>query len=198
MDITLIGPGMVGQPIITEAARRGHTVTAGSRTGRAVPDAAKSITIELADTTALQKIIADSDVTIIAASPEPVAPVITAHQDLIAAGFEGRLIVVGGAGSLIVDGTELVDAPDFPDEYKAEAKAFSAVLQAYRQSNDDWTLVSPSPEIAPAPATGKFVLGGDSPAGNYVGTGDFALAIVDEIENPKHRGERFTVATLQA
>ncbi|MDO4929126.1 MAG: NAD(P)H-binding protein [Corynebacterium sp.] len=197
MKITIIGPGMVGQPIITEAAHRGHTVIAGSRSGRAVPDAAEALALELADTAALQKVIAHSDVTIIAASPDPVEPVIKAHENLVKAGFEGRLIVVGGAGSLVADGVELVDLPDFPEEYKAEARAFSAVLKAYRTSTDNWTMVCPSPEIAPAPATGEFMLGGDSPAGNYVSTGDFAIAIVNEAEKPRHNNQRFTVATKQ-
>ena len=59
----------------------------------------------------------------------------------------------------------------------------------------NWTMIAPSPEIAPGVRTGQYVDGGDSPAGAFVSTQDFAVAALDEIENPAHAGGRFSVAS---
>jgi uncharacterized protein len=108
-----------------------------------------------------------------------------------------RLIVVGGAGSLqAAPGLRLVDTPEFPQVYKPEALASArvfAVLRAVDQ-NLDWTYLSPAPEIGPGERTGKYLVALDEPAGAYITIADYAVALVDEIENPQHRRQRFTVA----
>jgi putative NADH-flavin reductase len=86
-------------------------------------------------------------------------------------------------------------APGFPDEYKPESQAFTDILADYRASEGlDWTLVSPSPVIAPGERSG-YVLGTDAPVGGSVTTTDFADAILDELESPSYEGRRFTVAS---
>ena len=112
-----------------------------------------------------------------------------------------RLLVVGGAGSLFVaPGVQGVDTPHFPAEYKQGALAAREALNLIRQETTlDWTFVSPAAFLAPGPRTGKFRLGaddllmdGDKPAS--ISVADLAVAIVDEIETPKHIRKRFTAA----
>lgn len=201
MNITVIGAtGMVGSKVVEEAVKRGHQVTAVTRKGTEVAGAAKSLAADLGDTETVVGLINGSDATVIAVSTDRSGgspqPVIDAHKNIIAAAPTGRIFVVGGAGSLIVEGgVELKDTPDFPKEYLKEPTAFSQVLKDYRAAKGlDWTMISPAPTIAPGEAAKSFTLGDDSPAGEYVSSGTFAVAILDELEKPAHRGARFTVA----
>jgi len=73
------------------------------------------------------------------------------------------------------------------------------VLAIYRAENDlDWTYISPSMSIEPGERTGKFRLGGDqlltdAQGNSAISTEDFALALIDEVEHPRHLRQRFTV-----
>ncbi|MGX9899270.1 hypothetical protein ACW0JT_04070 [Arthrobacter sp. SA17] len=58
----------------------------------------------------------------------------------------------------------------------------------------DWTVLAPAPLIQPGERTGEYVTALDTPAGSQISTQDFAVAMLDEIENPKHRRTRFTAA----
>jgi len=201
-NILVIGStGMVGSRIVNEAVRRGHIVTAASRSGKPVDGAARATAVELGDTDTVAKLIEapDTDVTIIAVSPDRTGgstePLVNAHKKLIDRGVKGRVLIVGGAGSLqLEDGSLLVDSPEFPEEYKAEAQAFVEILNLYRNSDLTWTMLSPSPAIAPGERTGNITLGTDSPVGGAVSAENFAVAMIDEVENPQHVGTRFTVA----
>ena len=117
-----------------------------------------------------------------------------------------RLLVVGGAGSLFVaPGVQLVDTPEFaahmPPFVIPGARAARDELTRLRGEKElDWTLVSPAAGPFQIPRTGKYRVGGEEvlmagaqPAD--VAREDLALAIVDEIEAPKHVRARFTVAT---
>ena len=201
-NILVIGStGMVGSRIVNEAVRRGHTVTAASRSGKPVDGAARAIAVELGNTDTVAKLIEapETDVTIIAVSPDHTGgstqPLVNAHKKLIDRGVKGRVLIVGGAGSLQrEDSSLLVDSPEFPEEYKAEAQAFVEILNLYRNSDLTWTMLSPSPAIAPGERTGNITLGTDSPVGGAVSAENFAVAMIDEMENPQHVGTRFTVA----
>ncbi|NDR54324.1 MULTISPECIES: NAD(P)H-binding protein [unclassified Actinomyces] len=203
MNITVIGgTGNTGAAVVAEAARRGHTVTSASRSGRHAEGAAKDATADLTDTAAIVDLINAADATVIAVSPDrtggPVQPTVDAFKALIAARPTGRLVIVGGAGSLLnADGNRLVDSPDFPAEIRPEALAFSEVLEAFRAAGDAlaWTLVSPAPAYPSEQSTGAYVVGKDSPVGANLSPADLAIALVDEIERDAHRGERFAVAS---
>jgi putative NADH-flavin reductase len=200
MNITVIGgTGMVGSRVVAEAARRGHEVTAVSRSGTAIEGAVRTQAMELGDTAGVTAVIDASDATVIAVSPNRSGgsqePTIQAHRDLIAAHPAGRFLVVGGAGSLEIDGVRLKDTPGFPSAYYPEATTFSTILDLYLASrNLDWTMLSPAPVIGPGTRTGAYRVGSNSPVGNSVSAVDFAIAIVDELEKPVHAGTRFTVA----
>lgn len=155
--------------------------------------------MELSDTPAVSAAIEASDVTVISVPPDRSGgshePTLKAHRDLIAAQPHGRFLVVGGAGSLEIDGVRLKDTPGFPPAYYNEAATFSTILDLYRASkNLDWTMLSPAPVIVPGERTGTYRVGSDSPIGDTISAEDFAIAIVDELEKPAHRGTRFTVA----
>ncbi|WP_027586328.1 NAD(P)-dependent oxidoreductase [Acidipropionibacterium thoenii] len=199
MNITVIGAtGMVGSKVVAEALARGHQVTAVTRSGTPV-QGATALAAELSDTPTVTNLVNSADATVIAVPTDRTGgsaePVINAHRDLIAAAPTGRLLVVGGAGSLLIDGVPLKDSPDFPAAYKSESEAFSTVLDLYRASQGlDWTLISPAPQVAPGDAAQNYTVAADSPAGDFVSSGTFAVAILDELERPAHRGQRFTVA----
>jgi len=92
----------------------------------------------------------------------------------------------------------VIDAPDFPAAYKEEALKGAAFLDLLRQEPElDWTFLSPSALFVAGQRTGRFRLGGDqllvSDQGSSISFEDFAVALVDEIEAPAHRRQRFTV-----
>jgi hypothetical protein len=111
-----------------------------------------------------------------------------------------RFIMVGGAGSLeVAHGLRLVDTPNFPAEWKPIALAHADALEVLKTSDLEWTSVSPAAVVQPGERTGKFRLGKDtlltdSKGDSKISTGDFAAALVDEVEKPRHIRQRFTVA----
>lgn len=194
MQIAVLGDtGMVGSRAIAEATSRGHQVTGYSRNGENP--------LDFSDTAKVVEIInnPDTDVTIIAVvsgRTGSYADDVANHKALIEAAPTGRIVVVGGAGALQADeNTLLVDAPGFPEEYKPESQTFVEVHKLYQQADDlNWTMLAPAPEIAPGERTGEYNVARDYPAGASITAEDFAVALIDEAENPQHTGTRFTVA----
>lgn len=117
MNIAIIGAtGMVGARTAAEAISRGHRVDAYTRSGNA-PEGATAHSIDLSDTAALVDVVNSHDVTIVAVPGgrgTSAQPIIDAHRALIAAAPTGRLLVVGGAGSLEDgNGNRFVDGEGF-------------------------------------------------------------------------------------
>lgn len=206
MNIVVLGAtGNAGREIVTEAARRGHTVTAVSRhePTDALPAGA---TWQAGDATAPADVArlaagADAVVSAIGPSREPGGDP-TAFAEVLrgVAGSVGtaRLAVVGGAGSLeAAPGVRLVDSPDFPEAYKAEALAHGDALAVLKAADPalDWTYLSPAPILAPGERTGRYRTGTDSPVGESISFADYAIALVDELERPAHVRSRWTVAS---
>lgn len=114
-----------------------------------------------------------------------------------------RLIVVGGAGSLYVDEAQtvrLLDTPEFPKEYFATASNQGKNLEDLQNASDmKWTFISPAIFFNPeGKRTGSYQKGKDnlimnSKGESYVSYADFAIAVLDEIENPQHINDRFTI-----
>ncbi|MGO4103982.1 NAD(P)-dependent oxidoreductase [Leifsonia sp. YAF41] len=198
MKIAVYGAsGMVGTEITAEALRRGHDVTAVTRSGADVAGATARVA-ELSDLASFTD-LASHDVIVLAVAPDRTGqshePFLEAHRAIAASGVPARVFIVGGAGATEIDGVQLKDLPGFPTVYKAEATTMGAILDDYRSSTDlDWTMLSPAPVIAPGERTGSYVLGVDSPAGDAVSTQDYAVAVLDELETPRHPKRRFTVA----
>ncbi|MCD0506258.1 NAD(P)-dependent oxidoreductase, partial [Bordetella petrii] len=111
-----------------------------------------------------------------------------------------RLLVVGGAGSLrVAPGVMLIDTPEFPDAYKPEARAGVVFLDTLRREKAlDWTFLSPSALFEPGERTGVFRVGADElladdEGKSWISMEDYAIALVDELESPRHTRRRFTV-----
>ncbi len=201
MKIAIIGAtGNVGSRLIEESLRRGHAVTAIARQASKLPgrDGVTTRDVDVADTQALADALRGNDAVISTVRfLQTSAAQITAAVK--AAGIR-RLLVVGGAGSLYVaPGVQLVDTPSFPDAYKAEASAGRDFLNALRaETGLDWSFLSPSALFTPGERTGKFRLGKDelltaADGKSWISMEDYAIAMLDEIEQPKHVRERFTV-----
>lgn len=208
MKIGIIGAsGKAGSLILKEALTRGHEVTA------IVRDEAK---VQIQGASVLEKDVFDLkaedikefDVVVNAfgAAPGKEHLHVDAGKNLIEAmkgAPQTKLIVVGGAGSLFVDEAKTIrvlDTPDFPKEYFATAYNQSKNLGDLQNATDiQWTFISPSAFFDPeGNRTGGYKLGKDnllvnSKGESYVSYADFALAVLDEIENPQHINQRFTV-----
>ncbi|MGO4332420.1 NAD(P)-dependent oxidoreductase [Cupriavidus sp. 2TAF22] len=202
MKIAIIGAtGRVGTRLIDEALRRGHAVTAVARQAGKLP-AQPNLTArnaDVADTGALAAAIAGSDVVIstVRFLQASAAQIVGAVK---AAGVP-RLLVVGGAGSLLVaPGVQLVDTPQFPEAYKAEALAGRDFLAALRtESALDWTFLSPAALFEPGTRTGSWRTGeetlmSDASGKSWISMEDYATAMIDEVEKPAHSRQRYTVA----
>jgi uncharacterized protein len=201
MKIALIGAtGFVGSHLLAEAQRRGHNITAIARRidgAQAAPNVTP-VRADLANEADLTAAISGHEVVITAT--KFVRTDATKLIRIVKLSKVPRWLVVGGAGSLeVAPGVALVDTPNFPAEYHAEAAAGRAFLDTLRKERDlDWTFLSPSAMLEPGPRTGKFRFGGDQllvdEAGNSrVSVADYAVAMIDELERPQHSRQRFTV-----
>jgi uncharacterized protein len=201
MKVVLIGAtGNVGSRILAELLRRGHEVTGIARHIEKLSPQDRLIARQgdINDENGLAAIISNHDAVISATRFKTTNP----HSLIKAVKKAGvpRLLVVGGAGSLKVEsGVQLVDTPQFPDEYKPEAMAGRDFLDVLRSEQElDWTFLSPSALFVPGERTGKFRLGEDQLLVNESGESkisfeDYAVAFIDELMTPQHSRQRFTV-----
>jgi hypothetical protein len=200
MKVAVIGgTGRAGGRIVEELARRGHQVTAIARH----PDKAPKLpgvtakAVDVHDAKTMAEALKGHDVAVSAlrfldAEPAEVISVVKASG-------VPRYLVVGGASSLLAGGQRLFDSPHFPAEYKPEAGAGIAFLDALKAEPAlDWSYLSPSMIFDGVERTGTFRLGGDelltaADGKSHISFPDFAIAMADEIETPRHRRQRFTV-----
>ncbi|WP_433736914.1 NAD(P)-dependent oxidoreductase [Pseudomonas putida] len=199
--IVIIGAtGRAGSQLLEEALRRGHSVTAIARDPSKIGqrEGVVSKAVDALDAAALRAAISGHDVVISAAhfATLPASAVIGPVKQ---AGVK-RLLVVGGAGSLLLpDSTRVIDSQGFPEAYKAEASAGALFLENLRQEKElDWTFLSPSAEFVEGERTGAFRIGQDdllvsSEGRSWITFADYAIAMLDEVESPKHSKQRFTV-----
>jgi len=125
------------------------------------------------------------------------------HLDRIMEGSDTRWIIVGGAGCLYVsEGLKLVDTPEFPEEYKSVAYAMGEALE-FLQNNgkSNWSFFSPPALFEPGTKTGKYQLGDDFLLADQSGQSkismeDYAVAMMDIIEQNKFNKKRFTVSGI--
>ena len=212
--ITVLGgTGYAGAAIVAEAAKRGHQVTAVSRTGPEAPvEGVEYVTGSVLDAALLDAVVPGRDVVISALSPrgDMAGQVEGVLRDLAERidGTPTRLAHVGGASSLLVEagGPRLWDVTKdhVPDEVRPEVETGLQILDDFRGSPEtlDWFYVSPPEKFGswvPAPVKGEYRLGGDvllrDEAGeSTISAADLAVAIVDEIERPAHHRRRFTAA----
>ncbi len=198
--IALIGAsGNAGSRILKELSDRGHQVTAIARNPEKIASLPNVVAKkgDVFDEAGLSELLKGHD-TVISAVHFTASDPVTLIEAVRASGVS-RYLVVGGAGSLeIAPGQRVVDLPDFPAAYKAEATKGAEFLDRLKGEKQlDWTFLSPSAEFVPGERTGKFRIGKDSllsnEAGSRISFEDYAIALVDEIEKPQHSRQRFTV-----
>ena len=213
MKVAIVGAtGFIGSKLTDEAVSRGHVVTAITRSPeklaqheRIIPAAA-----DVNDVPALTRFMKGQDAVIHAYAPgrglEPQesmdkqrAGTLSIIAATKAAGVK-RLLAAGGAGSLeIRPGVAHFDTPEFPAMYQGGARATAQIKDLLRAESDlDWTFLCPSTSIFPGARTGKFRLGDDAlligaDGQSRISVEDYAVAMIDELENPKHTRHRFTV-----
>jgi putative NADH-flavin reductase len=202
MNIAIVGAsGRAGSAILRELVARGHRVTAIARQSERIL-LLPGVRLQLLDATdlpVLTNALRGHDVVVSAAKFSQVS------ADTLIAAVKGgevpRYLVVGGAGSLLDEcGGRLVDRADFPEAYRPEALRGAEFLERLRgESGLDWTFLSPGFQFVEGERTGTFRIGGDTaltvPDGpTRISFADFAIAMSDEIEAPRHRRQRFSVA----
>ena len=212
-NVVLIGAsGFVGTAILNELLNRGHKVTAIVRDPAKVTASNPNLKVIQADVTDTDVLIEASkckDAVISAYNPGWKNPNIyeetLKNYPLIVdsvkkAGVE-RLLIVGGAGTLFyAPGKMVMDADDVPAKLLPGIKSLGEFyLNTLRKENDiDWIFLSPAANMTPGERTGKFRIGKDDlvvdvNGDSNISVEDYAVAMVDELEQKHHHKERFTI-----
>jgi uncharacterized protein len=212
MRVVVFGAnGRIGAAVVDELLRRNHTVLAVVRKARkegSRRDRLLTMKGDATDERQIERAVSGADAVVSAIGPphggDPL--ILSAAARALLSGLRKagvpRLVVVGGAGSLEVrPGVQLLDTPEFPAAWLPLAIAHRDALGVFREDQDlDWTVVSPAAEIEPGSRTGHYRAGGDgllvdSKGRSRISIPDFAVAVVDEVETPRHIRRRFTVAS---
>lgn len=211
--IVLIGAsGFVGSAILNEALNRGIKVTAVVRNPENIKISNPDVTIVKADVSDVDKvaeIAKGADAVISAYNPGWTNPDIYKEtlktypailEGVKKAGVK-RLLIVGGAGTLFVaPGVRVVDSGAIPDEIMGGVKSLGEFYldTLTNEKEIDWVFFSPAGTIEPGERTGNYRLGKDDLIVNDKGESkisvqDYAKAMIDELENPQHHQQRFTI-----
>ena len=215
MKLVVIGAtGNIGRRVAIEALRRGHEVVGVVRDPSAVAPPDSRVRLVHGDATRAADVTAavrGADAVVSAISPRPnprglPAPSLVANSRAVIEGLRKagvkRVLYVGGASSLeVAPGRALGDEPDFPEAYRAESREGRESLAVWRGEAEglDWTYLSPAAEIGPGERTGRYRPTGDqllvdARGRSFISFEDYAVAVLDELERPRHVGRRFGVA----
>jgi putative NADH-flavin reductase len=208
MKVALYGAtGNSGSRILKELVARGHQVTAIVRDPAKLPEPGPGVVVKRDDLTEPKKIAAainGAEAVVSAYAPpqddtDAIVGVTQRQIDALNGASNARLLVVGGAGGLFVaPGVTLVDSGYLPAAYLPIATAHVKAFNLLRASSIDWTYLAPAAYFTPGERTGKFRLGKDELIANAqqesrISMEDYAIALVDELEQPRHRRERFSI-----
>jgi putative NADH-flavin reductase len=216
-SITLFGAtGMIGGRVLSEALDRGHDVVAVVRDRAKLTRTHPSLRVVTGDVlepASIVSAVTDQDILLSAvggghgdaaghrATAKPaVRSLVSVLRELDGAVPSTRLISVGGAGSLrTANGKRVWDTPGLPEPVMQIMHAGGEALDYLRSVSDvRWTVITPPALIGPGSRTGAYrsalddlLVAGDGKS--HISTEDFAVAVVDEIEQGRHERERFTV-----
>ena len=214
MKVAVIGStGYVGTHLVKELVDRNYEVVALARHTENIPsnDSITKLAVDINNHDQLVSALTGTDVVVSAFNAGWTNPNLyedftkgaLAIQEAVKDAGVKRFIVVGGAGSLLIEGNRLVDSPEFPKEIKPGALAAADYLDTIRKEDQlEWTMISPAIEMNPQAGgvrTGKYRTGLDAPVFDHEGRSklsveDLAVAIVDEIANKQFINKRFTAA----
>ncbi|MEV7012036.1 NAD(P)H-binding protein [Streptosporangium sp. NPDC051022] len=213
-EIVVFGAGgRAGRRVVTEAVGRGHRVTAVVRDPAGHADlAGAGVTLVRGDVTDAGDVAAagaghEVAISAVYRADVPSEEFYVAVAHALLAGLErsgvGRLLSVGVGTTLeTAPGVAVHDAPGFPAEFRAFSLGHTAKLEVFRAAETpvDWLVVTPPPTFLDdeAPRTGRYRLGGDGvlpgDEAALLSYADLAVALVDEIEEPRHHRTRIAVA----
>jgi hypothetical protein len=212
LKVAIIGAsGQIGAFIRDEALARGHHVTAIVRHPEkiAVQDARLHVVKADILREKVVELVKGHDAVMSAynpgwSNPDMYNEQIEGYKRIISgvkkSGIK-RLLVVGGAGSLeVAPGVQVLDTASFSEQVKKGVLATREVLYMLRKEKQlEWTFLSPPTSIRPGERTGHYRVGKDQllkdeKGESRISTQDYAVAMLDELENPQHIRERFTVA----
>lgn len=212
--VAVIGAtGFVGTQLVKELSNRGYAVEALVRDASKVTESenviAKSVDVNNVDD--LAEAIKGNDAVISSFNAGWTNP--NLYNDFLNGSINiekaveksgvKRFITVGGAGSLYIDGNQLVDSPEFPADIKPGATAARDYLNKIKENETlDWTFFSPAIEMHQGTAgirTGKYRTALENPVFDENGRSvlsveDVAVVLVDELEQNNHIRQRFTAA----
>lgn len=208
LKIAVVGAnGHAGSLIVKEAVDRGHDVTALVR-GENKSSAPHALVKDVFDLDATDLVEFDVVIDAFGAwTPETIDGITAAAKHLadLLEGTDARLLVVGGAGSLVVDaasGLTLDATPEFPEDWKPLSAAHGAALADLRsRAQLSWTYVSPAADFqAEGERTGSYQLAGDlftlnSDGASTLSYADYAIAMLDLVESGEHVAERVSVVS---
>jgi putative NADH-flavin reductase len=207
MKVVLYGAsGRAGSRILNELIERGHEVTAVARyaNGQKQREDITTANDDLSDVSRTAQVIQGADAVISAYAPpqNDTGELVSVTQRLVEAIARSgvpRFLMVGGAGSLeVTPGLSLIDSGKLPPEWLPIALAHQRALEILQASAIDWTSLCPAAYFDPGLRTGQFRLGTDNLIADEKGESrvsmeDYAIAMVNELENPVHRRQRFSV-----
>ena len=211
-EVVVFGAGgRLGRCVVVEASSRGHRVIGVVRGAPSLPVGkdVEMVTGDVTDLGAVHRLAGSADVLVATVGGPDKSVYLQAARTLVAAVRQlneprPRIIHSGGGGSLLdAHGTRFVDTPGFPEALRPEVLGQAAALDYYRMISDvDWVYMSPPPgNFEPGTCTGHYGTGGDHPVADAQGRfgisyEDYAIALVDEIDHPRHHRERFTVGSV--
>ena len=216
MNIAIIGAsGFVGSALVDEAVSRDYSVTAIARNAEKIAsedDRVTPVSVDVNNAEKLTEVLNGHDAVLTAFhpgrdNPDQYDEYLEGHkhiQQAVKQSDVDRWLVIGGAGSLYnEDGEQLVDTPEFPEEFREEATAARDYLDILKEDEDlEWTYLSPAILMHPGIDTGKtgdYRINTDNPVFDENGESkisveDLAVALLDELENEDFIQQRFTVA----
>ncbi|ABW11320.1 Putative NADH-flavin reductase-like protein [Parafrankia sp. EAN1pec] len=197
MNIVIFGAGgRAGREAVAEARRRGHQVTAVVRdpARHQIPSDVRVVQGDVADVASVEEVAAGHDTAISAAVDlaVPSHDFFTASARALSTGLPTagvrRLVMVGLASIMAgASGVPLVDEPAFPAEYRPFALGHAAGLDELRSRGLDWAYVAPAGDFDHDGArTGRYRVAGHADWASRITYADFAIALLDEIETPRH------------
>ncbi|MBV6878635.1 NAD(P)H-binding protein [Epilithonimonas ginsengisoli] len=212
--VAVIGAtGFVGKQVVNELSNRGYAVNAIARDSSKVEakDNVSAISADVNNVEELAKVLEGNDAVINTfnagwTNPNLYNDFLNGSKNIEKAVEESgvkRFITVGGAGSLFIDGNQLVDGPDFPADIKPGATAARDYLNEVKKNETlDWTFFSPAIEMHPGTAgvrVGTYRTALENPVFDADGRSilsveDVAVALVDELEQNNFVKQRFTAA----
>jgi len=207
MNVVVYGAtGNSGSEIVKELVKRGHKVTGVARNVDKLKDVAgvEAKADDLSNADAVAAIIKGADVVVSAYQPPPdntdkLIDVTKLQIEAVKKAGGPRLVVVGGAGQLeVAPGVTLIKSGYLPAEYLPIAISHEKAAEVLKGSDVNWTYIAPAAYFVPGERTGKYRTGtnnlvSDEKGESKISFADYAIALVDEIEKPKHERQLFSV-----